>query len=156
MTFKLWQLVVIAACLALVAGIAFGRYAIPNDPVNRTGSDFEQHMNDAFEARRGSAEAQRRIAERYPPSTLSAQAGPLPSIPAHLVRSAVPALETYNADHDGYSGASLAVLRSDYDSSIENVVIVRATASSYCLGSSAGEPAFHKEGPAGDIVPGSC
>ena len=70
------------------------------------------------------------------------------------VRAAIPALEAYYADHDTYKGVTLAALR-QYDLGVTGVRVVRATATSYCLESTAPGP-FHKAGPAGNILPGTC
>jgi hypothetical protein len=70
------------------------------------------------------------------------------------VRMAIPALEAYNADHNSYMGVTLGKLRR-YDTGVTGVRVVRATATSYCL-ESTGPGAFHKNGPAGQILPGAC
>jgi len=74
------------------------------------------------------------------------------------VRAAVPGMEAYNADHStGYTGVTATKLQQSYDAGITNVTIVRATSTSYCVQSDTGEPlVYHKGGPAGDIVSGSC
>jgi hypothetical protein len=144
MTLRLWQIVVLAVALPLTLTMAmlFGRYVIPHDPVNKTGSEFEQHMNDAFKARQGNYDAQRRIEERYGTltttrsveSALSAEAG---------------VMEAYAGHHGGsYFGA-------EHDSGLEDVV-VWATARSYCLELTAGGAAYHKVGPVDDIMAGPC
>jgi hypothetical protein len=70
------------------------------------------------------------------------------------VRAAIPALEAYNADHNSYKGVRLRALR-QYDTGVTGIRIVRATARSYCL-ESTGDGPYHKDGPAGNIVPGGC
>jgi hypothetical protein len=70
------------------------------------------------------------------------------------VRIAIPALEAYNADHSTYKGVTLGKLR-QYDMGVTGVRVVRATAMSYCL-ESTGAGAYHKTGPAGQILPGAC
>jgi hypothetical protein len=72
------------------------------------------------------------------------------------VRAAIPGIEAWNADHNGYTGMSLAGLQMTYDAGIANVEIVSANATSYCLQSTAGTPTYHKAGPAADILPGPC
>jgi hypothetical protein len=156
MTVKLWQLVGAIAAATLLVGIGFGRYVVPNDPVNRTGSEFEQHLNDAYKARRGDTAAQGRIAKRYGTPTTPATSASGPSDAASYVRAAIPALEAWYADHNTYAGASFAALRTTYDSGIANVEIVSADATSYCVQSTAGTPQYHKAGPAADILPGPC
>ena len=70
------------------------------------------------------------------------------------VRMAIPALEAYNADHGTYKGVTLGALR-QYDMGVTGVRVVRATATSYCL-ESTGPGAYHKNGSAGEILPGTC
>lgn len=70
------------------------------------------------------------------------------------VRMAIPALEAYNADHGTYKGVTLGALR-QYDVGVTGIRVVRATAMSYCL-ESTGDGPHHKDGPAGNIVPGGC
>jgi hypothetical protein len=71
------------------------------------------------------------------------------------IRNAVPALEGYAADHNGYAGATVAGLQ-EYDASITGVAIVRASHDSYCIESGAGGEQFHKDGPGDAISPGPC
>jgi hypothetical protein len=143
-TLRLWQIVVLAVMLlmALTLAALFGRYVIPHDPVNRTGSEFERHMNDAFMARRGSYEAQRRIEERYGIRTQATETV------SSALNAASGAIEAYAARHGGYSGAQ-------NDSALKNVV-VWTTARSYCLQMTAGGAEYHKLGPVGDVIAGGC
>ncbi len=75
------------------------------------------------------------------------------------VRASVPGIEAFNADHaSGYTGATLTKLQQSYDAGITNVKIVRANNTSYCIENS-NPPAsvrYHKGGPNGGIVTGSC
>ena len=71
------------------------------------------------------------------------------------VRAAIPALETYNADHGSYAGVTLASLRR-YDPGVSGVRVVRATRTTYCLQSSFDGAKAHKNGPAGAILGGGC
>src|ERR1700710_1874576 len=50
------------------------------------------------------------------------------------VRSAVPGVEAYAADHNGYAGVSLSALQASYDAGIKNIVFgaTPATATNYC------------------------
>ena len=156
MTIKLWQLVAVVACATFLVGIGFGRYVVPNDPVNSAGQEFEQHLNDAFTARRGDKDAQARIAERYGASTTpagSSAAGE--DTAAYRVRAAVPALEAYYADHGTYAGASIAALQ-QYDAGVTDVELVRADAAAYCLQSIVGGTPYYKAGPAANITTGPC
>ena len=74
------------------------------------------------------------------------------------VRAAVPGMEAYNADHaTGYAGVNLAKLRASYDAGIKNVTIRAATQGGYCVENTVpGTVTYHKSGPSGDIVSGSC
>jgi Tfp pilus assembly protein PilE len=75
---------------------------------------------------------------------------------AHNVRTAIPAIEAYYADNETYAGMTVAGLRATYDSGIENVQIVDASAQTYCVESAPGGSVAHKAGPAADIVAGPC
>ena len=70
------------------------------------------------------------------------------------VRSAVPGIEAYAADHNGYVGATLALLQSSYDAGIKNIVFGAAvpTATSYCIQSTVGAYTYTKAGPAAAIA----
>ena len=74
------------------------------------------------------------------------------------VRSAVPGIEAYAADHNGYTGLTLAKLQASYDAGIKNIVFsaTAPTATTYCISSTVGAYTFFKDGPGADIVPGSC
>jgi hypothetical protein len=72
------------------------------------------------------------------------------------VRSAIPALEAWYADHGTYQGATLAKLRSTYDASLSQVKIVRATRATYCVEGAAAGAVYSKDGPAAEIVEGYC
>jgi hypothetical protein len=74
--------------------------------------------------------------------------------PETSVRAAIPALEAYNADHSTYKGVTLGALK-QYDAGVSGVRIARATATTYCLESTA-SPVFHKAGPAAPIIAGRC
>jgi hypothetical protein len=148
-TLKLWQILVLTALPALLGGVLIGRYAVPH---NGPETDFYRHLNDAFEARRGDVDAQRRIAERYRTTVATDDASEVQA----NVRAAIPALEAYNADHGGYTGASLGTLRASYDAGIEDATVVRADRLTYCVESVSGSTAYHKDGPASDIVAGRC
>jgi type IV pilus assembly protein PilA len=74
------------------------------------------------------------------------------------VGASVPAIEAYNADNTrtGYIGATLAKLQS-VDAGVKNVKVSVATAGGYCIVSTKPTtPIYHKAGPGGDIVPGTC
>jgi type IV pilus assembly protein PilA len=72
------------------------------------------------------------------------------------VRASIPGLEAYSADHNGYTGATSAVLQASYDAGIKHINVKTATATTYCVESTVGQASFHKAGPAQDIVPGLC
>jgi hypothetical protein len=71
------------------------------------------------------------------------------------LRAAVPAIEAYAADHDGYAGMTIAALRA-YDAGIIDITIVRATRDTYCIESGTGAEQFHRNGPAEPNAPGPC
>jgi len=71
------------------------------------------------------------------------------------IRNAIPALEGYAADHGGYGGVTLAELQ-EYDASVADITIVRATADTYCIESGSGAEQYHKDGPGAEIAPGAC
>jgi hypothetical protein len=79
-----------------------------------------------------------------------------PTSPAaeQRVRAAVPAVEAYAADHNGYGGMTLAGLRR-YDAAVD-VTIVRAARNTYCIESGTGAGQYHKDGPGAAIAPGPC
>jgi type IV pilus assembly protein PilA len=72
------------------------------------------------------------------------------------VRAAVPGMEAYSADHNGYTSVTSAVLQASYDAGIKHVVVQSASATTYCIQSTVGQATFKKAGPSADIVSGSC
>ena len=72
------------------------------------------------------------------------------------VSAAIPGLEAYNADNNGYTGATSAVLQSTYDAGIKHIVVKTATATTYCIQSTVGSSVYFKNGPANDIKVGAC
>ena len=70
------------------------------------------------------------------------------------VRSAVPGVEAYAADHNGYVGLDLAYLQASYDAGIKNVVFggTAPTQSMYCIQSTVGSYTYTKAGPANPIA----
>jgi type IV pilus assembly protein PilA len=72
------------------------------------------------------------------------------------VRSAIPAVEAYNADNSkGYSGMTLARLTA-YDQGVKNITIEGTpTQTSYCIKSTVGTRSWSKRGPGGDITTGA-
>src|ERR687888_334406 len=73
------------------------------------------------------------------------------------VRSAIPAVEAYNADNSkGYSGMTLAKLTA-YDQGVKNISIIGTpNTTSYCLSSTVGTKSWYKRGPGGDITTAAC
>jgi type IV pilus assembly protein PilA len=73
------------------------------------------------------------------------------------VRSAIPAVEAYNADNSkGYSGMTLAKLTA-YDQGVKNISIIGTpNTTSYCLSSTVGTKSWYKRGPGGDITTTAC
>jgi type IV pilus assembly protein PilA len=73
------------------------------------------------------------------------------------VRSAIPAVEAYNADNSkGYSGMTLAKLTA-YDQGVKNITIIGTpNTTSYCLSSTVGTKSWYKRGPGGDITTTAC
>jgi type IV pilus assembly protein PilA len=72
------------------------------------------------------------------------------------VRAAVPGIEAYAADHNGYTGATSAILQASYDAGIKHILIKTATATTYCMQSTVGAATFKKSGPSADITSGAC
>ena len=74
------------------------------------------------------------------------------------VRSAVPGIEAYAADHNGYTSVTLAKLQASYDAGIKNIVFsaTAPTATTYCISSTVGAYTFFKNGPGADILLGTC
>jgi type IV pilus assembly protein PilA len=75
------------------------------------------------------------------------------------IRAAVPAMEAYNADNatNGYTGASSALLRSNYDQGIKHVDVKSANKTTYCLESTVGTgKTYRKNGPGADIEQNAC
>lgn len=72
------------------------------------------------------------------------------------VRSAVPAIEAWNADNGTYAGMTPERLRESYDAGIGDVRVAFARATDYCVESAVGDETYSMHGPAGEIVPGGC
>ena len=74
------------------------------------------------------------------------------------VRSAVPGVEAYAADHNGYVGVDLAKLQGSYDAGIKNITFgtTPPSATTYCIQSTVGSYTFFKNGPGADILLGAC
>ena len=74
------------------------------------------------------------------------------------VRSAVPGIEAYAADHNGYTGATLLKLQGSYDAGIKNITFgaTAPTQTDYCIQSTVGPFTYFKDGPSTPIAAGSC
>jgi type IV pilus assembly protein PilA len=72
------------------------------------------------------------------------------------VRAAVPGLEAYSADHNGYASVTTALLQASYDAGIKHITIVSATATTYCISSTVGASTYYKAGPSADIGTTAC
>lgn len=75
---------------------------------------------------------------------------------AEDVRSAIPAIEAYNADHGSYAGMTVEALRARYDRALGDVRIVVATNAGYCVESTADGATYSFRGPAGPMAPVGC
>ena len=71
------------------------------------------------------------------------------------LRAAVPAVEAYGADNNGYVGMTLAKLKADYDSSL-NITVGTVGAATYCISSTVGTTTYRKIDPDGAIAEGAC
>ena len=72
------------------------------------------------------------------------------------VRSAVPSIEAFYADHGSYLGATIAALR-EIDSGIGSTAAVGWVSSGrYCLQSTVDAQTASFTGPGGDVAPGAC
>jgi type IV pilus assembly protein PilA len=72
------------------------------------------------------------------------------------VRAAVPGMEAYSADHNGYTGATLLKLQASYDAGIKNINVVSVSATTYCISSTVGASTYYKAGPSSDINTTVC
>jgi hypothetical protein len=137
-TIKVWQLAALVAVLVGGLGVYLGlRLAAPA----------------ATTAAPATTQVDTRAAQQRQQSAVAPEAGLAEA--QNAVRAAVTALEAYNADHGGYTGATLAALQ-QYDPSLVNVTVASSTPTDYCLMSVVGTVVASKHGPAGDIVQGGC
>jgi type IV pilus assembly protein PilA len=73
------------------------------------------------------------------------------------IRAAVPGIEAYAADNNGYTGVNLSVLQASYDAGIANITFGQpATTSTYCVQSAVSQYTFFKNGPGQPIAAGTC
>jgi hypothetical protein len=73
------------------------------------------------------------------------------------LRASIPAVEAWYADHGTYGGLTLKGLQQQYDAGVKDVRFVGPlNRKTYCVESTVGEIAYHKQGPASDILLGRC
>ena len=74
------------------------------------------------------------------------------------VSAAVPGIEAYAADNNGYTGVTLTALQASYDAGIKNITFgtVAPNATTYCIQSTVGAYTYFKSGPSAAIAPGTC
>lgn len=75
---------------------------------------------------------------------------------ASELRAAVPAIEAYGVDHDGYAGMNLVRLRQIDDGLSSRLQVVSADERGYCLQVSAGIVTWSLRGPGGTLATGRC
>jgi hypothetical protein len=76
---------------------------------------------------------------------------------AASVRSAIPSLEAFYAEHGTYVGADISALRRDYDPGIDSTVKLGWVATGrYCLESTVAGQTASVTGPNGEIVFRGC
>jgi type IV pilus assembly protein PilA len=70
------------------------------------------------------------------------------------VRAAVPGIEAYAADNNGYAGATLSKLQASYDAGIANISFgaTAPTTTTYCFYSTVSQYTFYKNGPGNPIT----
>jgi hypothetical protein len=73
------------------------------------------------------------------------------------VRSAIPSLEAFYADHGTYGGADVSALRRDYDPGIDpSVKLGWVETGRYCLESTVERQTASVTRPSGEVVLGGC
>jgi len=74
------------------------------------------------------------------------------------VSAAVPGVEAYAADYNGYTGVTLSVLQTSYDAGIKNITFgtTAPTTTTYCIQSTVGAYTYFKNGPSAAIALGTC
>jgi type IV pilus assembly protein PilA len=78
------------------------------------------------------------------------------------VRSVIPAVESWYADHDTYTGMTATTLQASYDQALDPAmyaITVPSGGASYCVQSpkaAGGTHTFSKDGPAAAIVKADC
>ena len=69
---------------------------------------------------------------------------------------AIPALHSYGLDNGGYTGMTLQQLQTSYSRGIQNITIVSAGATTYCVRSTVEGRTWYKLGPSGSITTAPC
>ena len=72
------------------------------------------------------------------------------------VRTAVPAVEAYYADHTTYAGIEVAGALTSLDAGVEVTVVGTPDASTYCISNTQSGFTYYKNGPAGEITTTAC
>lgn len=77
--------------------------------------------------------------------------------PQTTLRTAIPAIEAWYADHGTYAGMTVNKLRTQYDYGISlDLNIVRATKKAYCVESTVAGETWAYHGPARGLAEGRC
>ena len=137
---RVTQIVVAVAAAVLVLGVVVGRYVWPSGKPH--GRKIELPGGATLYVSDKQAQAIRRRS-----AAAKAQTN---------VRASVPALEAWRADHGTYAGATLDLLRKNYDYGLKGVVVVHADRKTYCIESKVDGVTYRKAGPAAELAPRSC
>lgn len=69
---------------------------------------------------------------------------------------AIPAIQAYALDNDGYAGMTLVGLQTAYSPGISNITVVSAGATTYCVSSTVEGRSWYKPGPSGQLTTTPC
>jgi type II secretory pathway pseudopilin PulG len=72
------------------------------------------------------------------------------------IRTAVPAIEAFRGDNEGYDGMTLAALKSSYSPGIGNIVVEWTAADDYCVSTTVSGRTWWKQGPSSQISMSAC
>jgi type II secretory pathway pseudopilin PulG len=72
------------------------------------------------------------------------------------LRHALPSVHGFHADHDSWTGMTVAQLRNDFDRTLHDLTIVSADDEGYCLQSVVNGRVWYATGPPLDISATSC
>jgi len=72
------------------------------------------------------------------------------------IRIAVPAIEAYQSDNGTYVGMTLPVLQATYSPGVQEIEIVSAGASAYCVRSTIAGRSWYLSGPGGAVTTTAC